>query len=257
VFIIGFDIETAKPAPLDRNAQIDEWAIGITCMGISSWNGTEFTTSTFATKKEDGSYAEKMSIDDLKSAFDRLSLSRAFGIPVGFNSLGFDLRVLAAELRDTDYFECIRNFAWHHIDPFFQMLCSEGFGCGMKAFAAGFEFRDGKMPDMDGMQAVELWKADRERVMQYVGQDAELTIKIYESIRHTRQYRWVTQKGKHRNRTAPIKSLPALDGSILTRLLRIRECLTLNVPDTSWMTDPITREQCSSWLEVDYARNNC
>jgi hypothetical protein len=171
-------------------------------------------------------------------AIDLMSYACAGFKVVGINSAGFDLRVMAEECRDTDIYRNLRGLALDHYDPCFQMFCQRGFPVGLNALAKGFGLGS-KTEGMDGSKAASDWlgtREDQERVLAYCEQDARLTLDVALNIESASQIRWISKKGK--DNWEPVE-----------RLLTVRECLQLPLPDTSWMDNPWSREKFAGWLD--------
>jgi hypothetical protein len=90
---------------------------------------------------------------------------------------------------------------------------------------------------MSGLLAPELWaRGEYDQVLQYVEQDARCTLELAEACEHSGRLRWISRRGGSRNMPLP------------KGWLSVDEALKLPLPDTSWMTKPISRECCTEWL---------
>jgi hypothetical protein len=156
---------------------------------------------------------------------------------VTWNGLGFDFDVLAEESGMHD--EC-KELALNHIDMMFHFLCVKGFPVGLDAVAKGLSL-GGKKAGMTGADAPQLWASenlsDRLKVLRYVHQDSLSTLEIYEKATQLGAVNWITKKGKYSH-------MP-----LFRDFKTVKECLEFPLPDTSWMDNPLTREEFYAWTE--------
>jgi hypothetical protein len=232
---LAFDIETVEVAPESG----DDYALGVTCAATLR-SGDEAPIIWAGDIGSDGRYSEQMTPEQVCHLADYLLGSfwqDDFSI-IGINSLGFDLRVLAVECQDLLVYDNLRDLALAHYDPAFQMLCERGFMVGMKALGIGLQLQEQKMEEMDGRKAVEMWtgsRADQDKVLEYVAQDARTTLAIVEEVERCGAIIWQTKRGRFSNHR------------LASGLLTVEECLELPLPDTSWMSDPWPRERFAGW----------
>lgn len=149
---------------------------------------------------------------------------------VGFNSLGFDFRVLASESGD----DC-RDLAMSHVDLYWHLFCLLGYGPGLDRLAKGMGLA-GKTAGMDGAKAPILWaEGKRQEVIDYCVADVCTTLAL--ALRGDRLggVQWVSKSGK--------KIMVDFD-----HWLTASEALALPEPDTSWMSAPRTRKGAIEWL---------
>lgn len=140
---------------------------------------------------------------------------------VGWNSLGFDFRILAQESGLVE--EC-RRLAWGHIDVMFHFFCAKGFAVGLDAVAKGMGLA-GKTEGVSGADAPRMWaEGEFSKVMEYVSQDVRTTMEIYDSLRPG-VLQWTTKRGGKASWEIPGR-----------RLLRACEAVDLPEPDVSWWT---------------------
>jgi hypothetical protein len=92
---------------------------------------------------------------------------------------------------------------------------------------------------MGGAKAPQLW-ADGERsaVMAYLRDDVRATLQTAEMIESTGMIGWTSRKGKWNSYRTPT-----------TGLLNVAGCLTMRMPNNSWMTNPPTREGVLAWTK--------
>lgn len=161
-----------------------------------------------------------------------------------WNGLSFDFRVLAEQ--SDRLFEC-KRMAMEHYDLMFQVLCVKGFPLGLNkaAIGAGLEgkkhevvLKSGEvLTKMDGARAPELWqKGEGHAVLEYLHDDVEQLWKLATVIETKKSISWIANSGK-------------FNSFIVPELLTVRDCLSLPLPDTSWMSTHITRESMMEWMK--------
>lgn len=228
---VAMDIETVKDFPEGEDWR-DHRPLGVACVAL--WNGIG---EVFYGHTADDGIADKMTVSELQDAVERIrDLEREGHRVVTWNGLGFDFPVLAEE---SDLHEVVKAMALRSVDMMFHLHCVKGYPLALKTAAEGNGTVQ-KMDGMDGKKALEMW-ADpglREAVLSYCGQDAFST---WDLARHTAQQgflRWISRSGRPQILDLPDGWLPA------------RDAMALPLPDTSWMSSPIPREQFTEWLEA-------
>lgn len=226
--LIGFDIEIAKP--VEGNDWSAQRPLGISCAALAFEDGN---TVQYWGGKARGEYWPQMDRVEVVELVNKLMYLHGGGdIIVTHNGLGFDFDILAEE---SGLLEECRLLARQHYDPAFQLLCQRGFMVKLEKAGQGM-LGIGKSEGMDGATAPKAWRAGRyKEVLEYVTQDARLTVDLAVAIRERQQLRWISSKGTLAAETFP-------------RLLTVEECLELPLPDTSWMRDPWKREKFTRWL---------
>lgn len=153
---------------------------------------------------------------------------------VGFNSLGFDLRLLALE---SDESALCKALAHNHIDMFFHLFCQLGYAPGLDALCAGMG-TPRKVKGMDGAKAPELWaKGERQAVIDYCVQDVRSTLALLLAAEEKDGVQWTSKSGK--TVTCDFE-----------KWLTVAQALSLPDPDTSWMKEPWKREKFTGWMTV-------
>jgi len=244
---VAFDIEIAKELQ-----EGDDWTgqmpLGISCAAtltddgdLRIWYGRQRYSND---RDNDGlPIADKMNEAHCWSLLIYLCQQLEAGkVPLTWNGLGFDFRVLADESR---LHLTANELALAHIDIAFAMFCDLGYMIGLDTAAKGIGL-PGKPEGMDGAKAPVMWKQGREAqeaVLQYVAQDVRMTAAIYEAILERGCLPWTSSRGN------PMRwpARKPKDGS--NRLLTVREALALPLPDTSWMTNPWPRSKFAGWLQ--------
>lgn len=233
---LAFDTETHSwPDGDDTRRDLD-----VTCVAWALSDGPVFHYPTVVGEHE--AFNAKMSRRELDKFAQRLCEYRAEGYRIAtINGTGFDFPVLQQGVELLISYENLRDLALDSYDPAFQMLCERGFMVGLDALAVGLELKERKTEGMSGAKAVEMWETgnldEQRQVIEYVRQDARVTLDIIQTIEQRGAISWPTKAGR-------------LSHHKLERgLLSVRECLALPLPDTSWMTDPWPREKFSGWIK--------
>ena len=229
---LAFDIETAKQIPDDFSDWRKHRPLGICCAATVAgdlgepkvWHGVN----------ADGRPAASMSATEVGELVKYLREMSGQGYSiVTWNGLQFDFDVLAEESQLRD--EC-RELALGHVDMMFQVMCQLGHVLSLDAAAKGMKLA-GKTEGMSGLLAPEMWaRGEFDQVLQYVRQDARCTLDLAEACERSRRLRWISRRGGSR------------DMLLRNGWLSVVEALKLPLPDTSWMTNPISREQVTAWL---------
>lgn len=243
---VAFDLEIAKEVEGDDWSQFRPF--GITCAALRFEDGVSVVEHG---GKGLHNYAPCMTSHHVRKFIARLWAHRNDWTIITVNGLGFDFDVLAEESQDTfftedneRYHEACVELAMNHIDIGFQMFCERGFMIGLNAMAQALGL-PGKTEGMSGDKAPTLWaQGQEEKVLEYVEQDVITTLDVYEEIPKQRKVRWITKAGT----PAKYPWEPEIrDG----RLLTVRECLELPLPDTSWMDEPWEREKFYGWTKPE------
>ena len=154
-------------------------------------------------------------------------------VPVGFNSLSFDLPIVARN-GDAAAFANCQKIALAHCDMWYEMLCRKGFGCSLAAMAAPLGLS--KEEGFSGVDAVKAWgtgdRQERFKVLRYCANDARVTAQVFLNACHTGRVEWVTKAGEKK---AWVLAASQEIGELSFRWLTVAECAKLPTPDTSWM----------------------
>ena len=174
--------------------------------------------------------------------------------PLTFNGLMFDFDVLAEE---SGMFEECKNLAMKSVDMMFHFFCVKGYMIGLNTVAKGLGL-PGKTEGMSGALAPIMWSGNseklkelevpfydytdlalREKVLEYVGQDARTTLEVAELAESKQGFHWTSKSGRPNtfNLSVPLQ-----------RWLTVEECMELPEPDQSWMSDPKKRSDFYSWM---------
>jgi len=235
--VIAFDLEIVKDIP-EGALWRDVRPLGISC--VAGLLNDEILSRLWFNKDADteeplSGGMEQRYLRYLIQDLNFLVHDEGYKI-ITWNGLGFDFDVLAEESGMVE--EC-KELALNHIDMMFQFFCIKGFPVGLDTVAKGLGL-SGKMGGMSGALAPHLWASpnlrDRLKVLRYVHQDAVTTLEIFEKASEVGRIDWYTQKGK-------------LSSCWLNGWKTVKECLELPVPDTSWMDNPISREEFYAWTK--------
>jgi hypothetical protein len=229
---LAFDIETAKVLPDGIGDILVHRPLGIACATATAndisepliWHG----------KSESGRPSGQMtSIEATQVVSDLADLTSRGYTLVTWNGLGFDLDVLAEESGKTK--ECAL-LAVNHVDMLFHVLCSLGHLISLQRAAEGMHIV-GKKAGFSGAVIPAMWAAGRYgEVIDYCIQDARLTLQLAEGCERSQQLSWITQRGGLGRMLLP------------SGWLTVREANALALPDTSWMSDPPSRDRALQWI---------
>lgn len=231
--VLAFDLEIVKDIP-----EGEDWKnvrpLGISC--ASTMKPGEKPIVWYHGMQEETPLAGAMTKEELKAMMDYILNEYAFNNTklLTWNGLGFDMNVLAEESGMLS--ECIK-LTLDHYDPMFQIFCIKGFPLGLDAVAKGSGL-SGKTEGMHGSKAPEMWAGtdeDRWKVLEYVAQDAVSTLEIFEALDTLAMVQWTTRSGTPRK-------FP------LDQLKTVTQCLGIPKPDTSWMSNPMTRKGFFEWM---------
>lgn len=221
---VAFDLEIVKIIPPDCN---DWWSLGklgISCAAAQPSDSDH--AIVWAGWNELGETGSRAIVHGLLGM-----VSDGYTL-VGFNSLGFDLRCLAVESGLVD--EC-RWLALNHVDLYFHLFCTLGYGPGLDRLAKGLGLA-GKPEGMDGAKAPELWaQGQRQKVIDYCVRDVQMTLEVYRLGQELGGVQWTGKSGK-------------ATGCDFERWLMVIAAMSLPEPDTSWMTNARPRSSATGWL---------
>jgi hypothetical protein len=230
---LAFDIETAKDIPGEEFDWKPHRPLGIAC--VAALPGDARYPLLWHGKKATGTPADKMSPEEAKDLVRRLAELAAEGYTLlTWNGLGFDLNILAEE--SGEYAQC-NKLALNHVDLMFHIFCDRGYPVALDKAAQALGI-PGKPPGMSGLLAPRLWAQGKfQEVLDYVAQDVRIALEIALLCGKRRKFEWITRKG--------MKSSLSLPQGWLT----VSDALKLPEPDTSWMSNPISRREFTAWMK--------
>ena len=229
---LAFDIETAKEVPGEDFNWRPHRPLGISCAAtLESESGQP---TLWHAKTRGGAPGERMTREDARGLAEYLFRMAAKGFTVlTWNGLAFDFDILAEE---SGAAASCQQTALGHVDMMFHVFCSQGYPIGLDKVAQGMGL-PGKPAGMSGIKAPELWaKGQFQEVLDYVAQDVRTTMQIARACERRRRLEWITRKGAK-------SSLPLADG-----WLTVQDAMRLPEPDTSWMSNPLSRREFTAWL---------
>ena len=218
----AFDLEIVK----DMTGVSDWWSatpLGVSCVAVAmSDSDNAIVWSGYPQLGATGLRCAVVGLCDLTD--DGYTL-------VGFNSLGFDLRLLALESGKHD--EC-KELASNHIDMFFHLFCELGYAPGLDKLCEGMG-TPRKTKGVDGAKAPELWaKGEHNAVIDYCVQDVRSTVALFLAAEERGGVQWTSKSGK----------TVVCD---FEKWMTVAQSLSLPEPDNSWMADPWQRSKFAGW----------
>ena len=232
---LAFDIETAKI--VEDGSVTDVLAarpLGISCAAAMASDGHN-TPILWHGRTETGTPSPQMTQAEAAAMVRQLAQMADDGYTiVTWNGLAFDFNVLAEESGLPDVCETL---ALRHVDMMFHAVCVLGHYLGLEKTAQGMGL--GAKAGMKGNEAPLEWsKGNFQPVLDYCAQDVRLTLQIAEACDAAGHLRWKAGSGA-------IRQMPLPHG-----WLDVARAQQLPLPDTSWMSDPPTREQFTRWIQI-------
>ncbi|MDO9545167.1 MAG: ribonuclease H-like domain-containing protein [Pelolinea sp.] len=229
--MVSFDMEIAKDLPDDFDSIKDYRPLGISCAAAVTHDGI---VTTWYGGKQIRTFADRMSKCEAVEMVDYLWDLRQGGYQIyTWNGLGFDFDILYEE---SGWDERCKEMARTHVDMMFHFFCIKGYAISLDKAAKGMGL-DGKTAGMNGAQAPKLWREGQyEQVLEYVTQDARLTLDLANKCESKREVCWTSNRGKPQ-----VCKLPA-------GWLSVDQALDLPEADTSWMATPWPRSKFTGWL---------
>lgn len=232
---LAFDLEIANPIPTGALDWKAHRPLGISCACTlrSDMNGETrwYSWSDPTTQTPDG----QMTTEACQNLVAYLTDFVQSGYTIlTWNGLSFDFDILSEE--SGLHTECAQ-LALNHVDMMFHLFALRGHFLGLGKAAKGMRL-PGKPGGVDGALAPQMWRDGKyQEVLDYCAQDVRTTLDLALAIESARCLQWLASSGK-RN-TVDIE-----------RLLTVKECLALPLPDTSWMREPVSRDSFVAWMKV-------
>ena len=230
---LAFDIEIAKGFP--EGADWHKYRpLGITCAATLAADAEEATL--WHGVASDGRPADRMNPQDIGKLAEHLQSMTAAGHTIlTWNGLQFDFPILAEE---SGMDQQCRGLAREHVDMMFHVFCKQGFPVGLDSAAKAMRL-PGKPAGMSGVLAPKLWaEGKHQEVLDYCAQDVRTTLDLALCCQKQQTFRWITRRGT-------TKRMPLPDG-----WLDVAAAMKLPEPDTSWMTNPLSRHKFTKWLRA-------
>ena len=228
---LAFDLEIAAIIPDGETDWKKYRPLGVTC--AATFPSDEEQPYTWRSIDENDNTLPRMTNDDLISLVEYLQFMAARGYTIlTWNGLSFDFNVLAEE--SGLYAECA-ELAMHHIDMMYHIFCLRGHYLSLDKAAKGM-YLPGKTEGMNGAIAPQMWADGRiSAVLEYVAQDVRTTMDVALAVEELGGVQWTSNKG----------NVNLID---IDRWLPVNEAQTLPLPDTSWMTAPVSRDTFTAWI---------
>ena len=230
---VSFDIEIAKMLPEGATNWDMYRPLGISC-AATICTGDEQPRLWYG-KTPDGPQPQ-MSEGDCQDLVGYLvELHQKDILPLTWNGLGFDFKVLAEE---SGMFEECKVLALNHVDMMFHFFCIKGFAIGLDAACKGMGL-SGKPKGMTGAMAPAMWAEGKyQEVLDYVASDVIQPLRLAEMVEKARVLGWRTKRG-------------AITNVAIPEWMVARDALALALPDTGWMHNPWPRSKFTHWLDQD------
>ena len=231
---LSFDMETARVLPDGIKDILQHRPLGIACATAVAeddptnsfrWHGWDINKRP--ANQMTPTEAEKL-------VLDLMELSEKGYTLITWGGAHFDFDVLAEESGRVS--ECA-SLAKNHIDMLFHIFCSLGYPVSLQKAAEGMGLQ-GKKPGVSGKLAPSMWAAGQyEEVIEYCTQDAHLALQVARQCERGQRLAWITRRG-----TTGQLALP-------NGWLKVQDASQLPLPDTSWMPDPMSRDDMIRWLD--------
>jgi len=233
---LAFDMETAKVLPSDARDLLQHRPLGIACATAFAEADTPNSFHWYGLDVNNRPVNQMTCKEAEKLVIDLMELSAKGYTLLTWGGTGFDFDVLAEESGRIK--ECA-SLAKNHVDMMFHILCSLGYPVSLQKAAEGMNL-SGKKNGISGALAPSMWAAGQcEEVLEYCMQDARLTLQIAMQCEQYQQFTWKTRRG-----TTGQLALP-------NGWLTVQEAYNLPLPDTSWMDNPLSRNDIIRWLSKD------
>lgn len=229
---LAFDIEIAKDIPEGEPDWKRHRPLGITCAATLASDDNQ--PQLFYSLATTGQYAPSMTHDDLVDLVSYLRYKQRKGYTIlTWNGLSFDFDVLAEE---SGLHSVCADLAMNHIDMMYHVFCLRGHYLGLDKAAKGLGL-PGKTEGMTGAAAPVMWaQGEQAKVLQYVAQDVRTTLQVALESERLGMVQWTSASGR----------LNMID---IDRWLPVTEAQRIPYPDTSWMSNPVSRDQFTAWIQ--------
>jgi len=238
VKLASFDLEIAAVIPPNVTDWANQPELGISCAAVAFSDKSDVRLWSAAPRLTRDQAAEL--VGDLEAI-----VADSYRL-VTWNGCAFDFRVLAQE---SGLRQAASRLAQDHIDLMLMVTFSQGhylglhkalLGAGLEGKLKAVRLSDGSViEDMDGAKAPALWaQGEQDAVLAYLEQDVVQQLRLAQVIAERRAIEWVSNRG-------------APQAARFPGLMTVQECFALPEPDTSWMSNPPSRQQFVDWMELD------
>lgn len=233
--IASFDLEIAKDIP-DGMDWKSIAPLGISCAALHVDDLVPTPEFYWATPQLD--------IERAKDLVFRLQVLQNQGYSiVTWNGCGFDFSVLAQESGMEK--EC-SELAMNHVDLMLIVTFQKGYLLGLNKACLGMglvgkthevKLSTGQViTEMGGAIAPQMWRAgEKDAVLTYLAGDVKQTNELAHAIEDKHSIRWVSNSGRWQFCS-------------VEKLYTVKELFDLPKPNTSWMSNPVTRESFIEWM---------
>lgn len=223
---IGWDIEIEKDVQEGTNWK-NIRPLGITC---ASAVADDFVEPWWGGKSE-SKYNSRMSPKECLEMMLFLKSKTPEYTIVTWNGLAFDFDVAAEECLNK---QLGIEMALNHMDIMYQFFCQNGFPVGIDAVCKGSGLPS-KIEGMHGDLAPQMWRDGRyQEVIDYNIQDSRMALNVSNFIEAKHGLYWITKKGINKYK-------------YIGNLLKVKDCSNIILPDQSWMTNPMSKEDYLNW----------
>jgi hypothetical protein len=243
--LVSFDLEIARPIP-DNDRDFLRHRPGIACAAMMREGDSEPVVA-FHPRSRPELYDERTGAMNTRGCSALVTMMqeevRNGCTLLTWNGLGFDFAVVAAE--SGRHAECV-ELALGSIDMMFQLFCEKGYplaldtalsGMGLLGKTHSVRLNSGAAAAIDGALAPDFWQAgEYDAVMKYCGDDARRTLELGLECPRRGRLQWTSRRGT------------PMELHIGKRWLDVRQCVLLPLPDTRWMSEPMSRERFTSWM---------
>ena len=231
--LASFDLETARIT--EQGEEMTN--LGISCAGVALTGGLGTVNNFYHAP---GQLSKDQACD---LVLDLLIMKKDGYTTVTWNGTGFDFRILAEE---SGMWEECAELAMNHVDMMLFVTFTKGYYLGLDTALRGMgvaeklhevTLKNGTVvSDFSGAKAPELWAAgEYEAVLEYLKGDIEQPLELAQKIIDQKCIKWTSGKGNPMYCAVP-------------KFRTVKEMFKLSKPNTSWMTDPPTREQFIEWM---------
>lgn len=247
-YAVAFDLELDKLIPKEQPTS--PWNLDtsphITCAAIySDITGPKL----FYTKDASHLPAKRMAKEDAARLVDELIMHSIRGaLIISWGGTAVDFKALHAALegdkqRQINVLYLVKN----HIDVTIASSTDTGMMMGLDSASQGMNL--GRKNNTISTAAPRLWSEGKQRiVLQHVQKDAELTLRVYQSIFQTYppNLRWITKNGKEKTWLCSIIFDQFRN---IFRLKNVFECLQFPLPKVPFTVPPgMNRDYCVHWV---------
>jgi len=170
--------------------------------------------------------------------------------PFTWNGTGFDFKLLGYY---SDLVEECAHLALNSVDGMLLVTFRKGYylgldaaliGAGVKGKQHTVTLNNGtEITDMDGAKAPKMWRdGDYQAVMDYLRGDVIQPLELSKVLAQSNQLKWTSKSGRPQG--------------VFTKMELVKDLFALPEPDTSWMTDPPTRQKFVDWMPESVLKAN-